>query len=419
MGLYKQDSSINLLQLTHRLPWPPIDGGKKGTLGFVEGYRRHPATRHQSLLCMCPTDEAQWALDWKPDGVELTVDLMYSRNTIPRVLANTLFSRQPFNIAKYQRASFSALIQASIGRQIPDVVHFDSLHTSWYVPLVKRLAPNALRVLRCHNAEHVIMERMAEAEHNPAKRAIITIQARRLKSYEAEALNMFDLILAITEEDATRFRAINPRCDERMIVVPAGADIPLVLPPAPPADQGKIRLVHIASMDWLPNQAGLIWLLSDVLPLLDKTGVDYHLDVIGKNMPDAFLKMSSPRVTVHGFVQDLKPIMSAAQIAVVPLHVGGGMRVKILDYWSMGIPVIATHVGAEGLWECDEKVIALADSPVDFARAIEHLSAKPAEREDLRAAAFRKVSRHYGWSILIDGLIHRYQALRMSGKRSA
>lgn len=405
---------MNLLQLSHRLPWPPIDGGKKGTLGFVQGYRRHPATGHQSLLCMVPEEEEQWARDWAPHGVDLMVDVRDFRNSVPRVLANTLFSAVPFNMAKYQQRSFAALIDAAVGRQLPDVVHFDSLHTTWYGTQIRKLAPGALRVLRCHNAEHVILERLAESESHPAKRALIALQARRLKGYEAAALDQFDLILAITEADASRFRELNPRCDERMIVLPAGADVPDRLAAAPPLSDGVLRLVHVAAMDWLPNQTGLRWFLTNVVPLLDRAGLKFHLDVVGKNMPREFLEWRAESVTVHGFVENLSPILEAAHLAVVPLWVGGGMRVKILDYWAAGIPVVSTRVGAEGLYDAGAAAVELADSPEDFAAAICRLGGSAEAREALRAAAFKKVSDHYGWKSLIDGLMTRYARMRPS-----
>jgi len=402
---------VKLLQLAHRLPWPSIDGGKKGTLGFVDGYRRHRAVDSHTLLCMCPTEESDWAAQWRPEGTELHVDLMDARNSVARVLANTVFSRQPFNMAKYQRPSFDAMVRNALTRQRPDVVHFDSLHTAWYARRVAAGAPSALRVLRCHNAEHVILGRLAESESHPVKKRLISLQAQRLHDYEAAALNDFDLILAITEADATRFRTMNPSVDERMIVVPAGAELPAALPPAPAADAGPIRLLHIAAMDWLPNQSGLRWFLEAVLPRLDAAGLDYHLDVVGKNMPADFQRYAGPRVTVHGFVEDLTPITSRAHLAVVPLQVGGGMRVKILDYWAMGIPVVATRVGAEGLVGDDVPTVALADAEADFARVLLELARSGESREALRATAFRKVSTHYGWPAIVDGLVQRYRGM--------
>ena len=402
---------MKFLQLTHLLPWPPVDGGKKGILGFVEGYRRHPAVEAHSLVSMCPKAQAHWAEEWHPQGEAPQFDVFDTTNRVVPFLLNTALSSQPYNMAKYQRPSFARLIENEIARRMPDVVHLDGAHTAYYAPLVRKLAPDAIRILRCHNAEHVILERFADSEPNPAKRTLLALQARRLKRYEASILDNFDLILAITEVDAERFRAMNPASAARTIILPAGADIPTALPPMPPKN-GALRLVHIAAMDWLPNQAGLRWFLDDVLPRLD--GLDYHLDVIGKNMPDEFLRIRDPRITVHGFVQDLKPIISQAHVAVVPLHVGGGMRVKILDYWSTGIPIVSTHVGAEGL--ADSEALELADEPADFAAAIRRLADDEARRSLLRRQGFAKVSASYGWPALIDRVMGEVERLRGRAK---
>jgi glycosyltransferase involved in cell wall biosynthesis len=358
---------------------------------------------------MCPQEEASWASELAAQGVSVEVQLMDARNTLPRLLRNTFFSTRPFNMEKYRRAGLIGRLEKALKMQTPEVVHFDSLHTASYAPLVQRLAPHALRVLRCHNAEHVILERLADSEPNRLKQRFIALQARRLKAYEAASLDAFDLILAITEADAARFRALNPRIASRMIIVPAGADLPATLPPASPMSSGTLRLVHIAAMDWLPNRSGLRWFVEQVLPLLEATGTDYHLDVVGKNTPREFFSLGNARVTVHGFVPDLSGIAASAHLAVVPLQVGGGMRVKILDYWALGVPVVATSVGAEGLSDSTRQVVELADDPAAFAASIRRLGADASARERLRTAAFAKVSEEYGWVGLVGGLVDRYE----------
>jgi len=405
---------MNILQIAHRLPWPPVDGGNKGVLGFVEAYGQHPDVDHHAFVCMCRFEDERWIAEWKPEPSHVTVEVIDARNSIPRFIANTLFSREPFNMVKYNRESFAAKVEKEISTCTPDVVHFDGLHTAAYAPLVARTAPRALRVLRCHNAEYMILERLAESEANPIKRELIALQARRVKRYEAAMLDHFDLILAITDTDAERFRAINPNCSDRIIVVPAGTKLPRALPPAPTQSGDAVRLIHIAAMDWLPNQGGLRWLRDEVLPLLDAAGLNYHLDVIGKNMPAEFNQMANQRVTVHGFVDDLQPLVDAAHIAVVPLKVGSGMRVKILDYWAMGVPMVATRVAAEGLADGAEPVVALADEPAEFAETVRRLAANPAERQALRQAGFAKVTAGYGWTGLTDQLVKRYTSMLTS-----
>jgi glycosyltransferase involved in cell wall biosynthesis len=402
---------LKILQLSHRLPWPPVDGGKKGTLGFVDGYRLHPNVTSHRLLCICPLEEETWASECRARGVSLRVELMNVRNSIPRILANTVFSTRPFNMEKYRRRGFARQLAEMIAAEAPDVVHFDSLHTASYAPQVRALAPQALRVLRCHNAEYVILDRLASEDRNPLRRRLIAVQARRLKAYEAASLDSFDQILAISDADAARFRALNGRIQDRMIIVPAGADVPSVLPPPPAASGEPLRLLHVAAMDWLPNQSGLRWFVTKVLPLLDAAGMNYHLDVVGKGMPAEFFGMANQRVTVHGFVPDLASLTGTANLAIVPLQVGGGMRVKILDYWALGIPVLATRIGAEGLEDSEVPTIELADDPVSFADSIRSLGADPQRRERMRVAAFDKVRREYSWPMLIDGLIQQYTRL--------
>ena len=402
---------MRLLQIAHRLPWPPVDGGNKGVLGFVDAYARHPAVASHTFACLCRHEDLRYVGEWKPQGVRVYVEPVDGRNRLMPFLANTLFSRDPYNMAKYRQTSLAGSIECIIAESPPDVVHFDGLHAAAYAEQVRRAAPGALRVLRCHNAEYMILERLALAETNPLKRALIARQARRLKDYEGRMLRHFDLVLPITDTDAQRFIELDPQCADRLLVVPAGADIPASLPPESPAGPGPVRLIHIAAMDWLPNQGGLRWLRDKVLPLLNRAGLDYHLDVIGKAMPDEFLAMNGPRVTVHGFVQDLSPFTRAAHIAIVPLQVGSGMRVKILDFWAMGIPVVGTAIAAEGLTDWPQPVVALADEPEDFSATIQRLAADPGERRRLRAAAFDKVSAKYGWNGLVDGLIKHCRQL--------
>jgi polysaccharide biosynthesis protein PslH len=402
---------MKILQLAHRLPWPPIDGGNKGVLGFVEGYSQHPAISNQRFICLCRLEDLHWVKEWNPADVQVTVVPVDARNSMPKLLVNTMFSRLPFNMAKYRDRKFAEAVSTAICSMPPDVVHFDGLHMAHYAPLVAELAPKALRVLRCHNAEYMILQRLADTERNPLKRKLIGVQARRLKEYEAKMLDHFDLILAITATDADRFRALNSRFAGRLLVLPAGANLPAQLPPEPPQEASSVRLIHIAAMDWVPNQDGLRWLRDRVIPLLDAAGLDFHLDVIGKGMPPEFLNMNGARITVHGFVDDLTPFLEAAHIALVPLRVGSGMRVKILDYWSTGIPVVATRVAAEGLFSDGSSEIVLADDYNDFAKAVERLAASPLERQALRKAAFAKVSSGYGWPSLVDKLIQQFVEL--------
>lgn len=403
---------MKILQIAHRLPWPPIDGGKKAILGVVEGLDTHAKVDDYTLLCMCPDDEEKWAEEWKQHtDIKLEVHVMNIKNKLIKVAWNTLFSRVPFNMKKYMVKSFSNKVKKKLKEIKPDVVHFESLHTAYYINIVKEYEPNSLCVLRCHNSEYMILQRLLEQESNPLKKLVINIQSKRLKKYEGAMLDKFDLVIAITEEDAERFRDINPNIENKIMVMPAGVHLPQKLPPYPDEICNKIRLVHIAAMDWLPNIIGLRWFLESVLPLLDKSNIDYHLDIVGKNMPADIADFRHPRVTVHGFIKDLDPITSQSDIAIVPLQVGSGMRIKILDYWALGIPVISTKIGAEGIsnTESCQDTLVIADSATEFSEAIIDLTHNFLKRTTIRNLAFNHLQKFYGWRQLIDGLVCTYE----------
>jgi glycosyltransferase involved in cell wall biosynthesis len=361
---------------------------------------------------MCRPEEVQDFRQWEPQGEQPIVDILDTNNKLLSFAYNTLFSNLPYNIFKYRHTTFERKVRSAIVDCNPDVVHFDAAHVACYAPLVKRLAPHALRVLRCHNAEHVILERLAMMEGNPLKRRLLGVHAKRLRAYEAKIISDFDLVLAITDVDAKRFAELDPACAERIVVIPAGAVVPPKLPSAPAASESPIRILHVAAMDWLPNRDGLKWFMAEVLPRLDASGLNYHMDVVGKSMPDEFLRLSHPRVTVHGFLPDLTSVTKTAHLAVVPLRIGGGMRVKIVDYWSMGIPVIATNVGAEGLVSREAKELVIADEASDFAASIIKLTKDTEARESIRRLAFERANLMYSWPKVIENTVRHFEARR-------
>ena len=398
---------MKILQLCHRLPWPPIDGGKKGVLGFVDGYRRDTRIEAYRLLCMCPREEVAWGEQWRSrDGVPLEFDGFNTENSALVILLSTLCSREPFNVWKYKRARFRDMLRRTLHEFAPDIVHFDAIHTAAYFDIVRERAPQALCVLRAHNAEHVILDRLHAAQPAGLRRLLLGVHAARMRRYEARYLSRFDLVLPITDEDAQRFERLDPGVVGSMMTLPAGVDVPEAQPQTV-ASAGPIRLVHVAAMDWLPNVQGLQWLLDEVVPLLDARGVDYHIDVIGKGTQRALQALASPNVTVHGFVEDLEPLLGRATLAVVPLQVGGGMRVKILDYWARGIPIVSTSVGAEGLASPADQTLLIADTAVQFADAIERLGHDEALRARTAAAGFAEVRRSFEWSAIVGRLIAR------------
>ena len=402
---------MKILQISHRLPFPLIDGGKKGIYGFTSGFHQHPAVKWNGLISIAPDDERNVDLTTLQNSTDmLSVHYKHTKNRIMDLARNSLLSKLPYTMEKYIFADVLKTILDTIRQQRVDLVHFDHLHTAYYAMKVRESFPDVKIVLREHNVESTILERLAQTSKNPANRAVYALQAKRLQTYEADHLARFDLVLPITDVDTSRVCSLTPTA--QVLTLPAGSDVPERQLRQVKSDKDVLTVLHIAAMDWIPNQDGLRWFLREVLPLLEKAvALPFKLHVVGKNMPKEFLDFRHPLVVVHGFVDDLTPLLKEADLAVVPLHVGGGMRVKILDYMANGIPVVSTSVGAEGITGGDTPFILIGDGVEGFASATANLLSNPTLREQLRNRAFDEAKSRYTWAAIVDRLVAIYADL--------
>jgi glycosyltransferase involved in cell wall biosynthesis len=221
-------------------------------------------------------------------------------------------------------------------------------------------------VLRAHNVEYVIWQRMAAATGNPLKRWYLDFLSRRLMKYERTVFDRLDVLVALTGEDKSTFGKLG--CRIPVFVSPIGIDTKHY-----PAGSGKSRvnaIAHLGSMDWMPNLEGVDWFMKNVYPLLLASGTGFTVHLAGKGMPERLLRMAGGNLEVMGKIEDVNAFFADKQIMIVPLLSGGGMRVKIIEGMAMGKTIISTTIGAEGIRCTHGEHILIADSPEEFADAI-------------------------------------------------
>lgn len=411
---------MKILQITHRLPYPPVDGGKKGILGFAREYSAQLGRENYALYSLAPREEQNVDLaELKSLASICHVTYGDYANKPLGLIWNTLFCGfTSYNMRKYISRRVLGEIVTLVEQFRPEAIHCDHLHMAWYARELKRLFPEIVIVLREHNVESMIVGRYAERETNLAKKGILSLQAQKLCRYEARMLACFDLVLPITDQDAERVAVMAPGVDQ--MTVPAGTNFAPQLPAFPARKLSPKRIVSVAAMDWLPNQDGLVWFIEEVMSLLRAAGEDVVLDIAGKNTPPEFRKYACPDVVVHGFVPDLSRMLSEATLAIVPLHVGGGMRVKILDYFGQGVPVVSTSIGAEGICSAQDGCALIANTPQEFAAAIQSLLRDEALRELIRTNAYRKCCETYSWPAIVERVLQalgkRCQTIPFSGR---
>ena len=306
--------------------------------------------------------------------------------------ARNLFSRRPYSERKFCQPHIAQKLREHLSHESYDVVLCDFLLTAGVIPWDLQ----GLRILFTHNVEAQIWRRRFQVAKNPIWKAASYREFRMMSNMERHYLQAAEHVLAVSEADKNIFSAFIDK--DKVSVVPTGVDSDYFRPMLDLEE--KNTLVFTGSMDWMPNEDGIIHFVSEILPLIRKEVPDVRLWVVGRRPSTKLRKIVDqiPGVTVTGRVEDIRPYMAKASVYVVPLLVGGGTRLKIFEAMAMGKPVVSTSIGAEGLPVISGKDIVLADSPGEFARQTINLLQSPAKREELGGSSRRLVERDYSWN---------------------
>jgi glycosyltransferase involved in cell wall biosynthesis len=256
--------------------------------------------------------------------------------------------------------------------------------------------------------EAEIWRRHAETATNPASRALLGQQWQRMLRFERDALARFDLVLTVSDADRQTFRRLYPGALRGPVhVVQTGVDTEYFRPMSVNGDGARLdatkHIVFTGSMDWLPNEDGMLYFVREILPLIRRAEPSATLSIIGRAPTPAVKRLAEePGIEVTGRVDDVRPHVAAGSVYVVPLRIGGGTRLKIFEAMAMGKAVVSTTIGAEGLPVTSGRDIAIADEPQRFADAVVTLMRDAAMRERLEQAARALVVERYDWSAVAN-----------------
>jgi polysaccharide biosynthesis protein PslH len=247
-------------------------------------------------------------------------------------------------------------------------------------------------------------------------------EARAFARYEATMCQAYDAILTVSREDRDALLALykaeqQPALADKFTVVPISVDPDLTAPVAHIAS-GPPTILHVGTMFWPPNVAGVLWFAREVLPLIHQKVPAARFVIVGKNPPPEVQALTAdPSIQVTGYVAELGPCLAEADVFIVPLHAGGGMRVKILDAWLWGLPIVSTPIGAEGIEVREGENILLAGDAPSFASAVLQLLADDALNQQLRVSGRSWVKQSYSWQVVYRRVDQVYDEL-LSGNKS-
>jgi len=399
---------MRILQLCNKPPYPPIDGGSKAMHNLTRGLLA--AGHSVKVLCISTPKNALDHDQLPPEYKASTrIEDVYVDTSVNVVDAFTdLLTADNYNISRFFSPDVDIRLIRLLSDEQFDVVQLESLFMTPYIPTIRRYS-NASIVLRSHNLEHVIQGRIATGEKNILKRPYRKFLAKQLEEYEMAVLDRVDAVAAISPSDAEHFAAHGTRTPI--------ATIPFAVEPSEyvveePKRSGRVTFFHLGSMDWLPNEEGIRWLLSEVWPKVLLQRPDARLDLAGNKMPADLLKAEIAGVTIRGRVKSAQNFMRDRQVMVVPLFSAGGMRVKIIEGMALGKPVISTPIGAEGIDHTEGLNILIARNANEFAQHIISLDEAPDYMRMIGSEARKLIETTYADARIVKDLVDLYERLR-------
>lgn len=407
---------MRILFLSAQLPEPAHAGGTLRTSGLMRG--AHAAGHTLHLLAFgdpAPSQSVREALGRYCARVEVIAP---PQRSITDRLRDLILTSQPDMQRRFASPLYAARLAELLAAEPYDIIQIESLEMATYLPVIKAGQPHTPVIYDSFNAEFALQRSIYEAERADLARlpgAIYSfVQWRRLIRFERHVCQTADHIIAVSEADAAAFRALAP--GRPLTVVPNGIDAAPYARSDTSLDLGPAALVFTGSMSYRPNVDAALWFADQVLPAIRAAVPEARFFIVG-SQPHARLHPLRERddVQITGWVPDVIPFLHAAAVFVVPLRMGSGTRLKILQAMAAGRAVVSTTLGAQGLDAQDGIALRLADTASDFARTVIDLLGAPEKRRMLGQAGARLVAQRYDWSVIVPRLLAVYDALAPHG----
>jgi len=416
---------MRILFLCNKSPWPPKEGGPMAMNMLIGGLLEEG---HEVKVLAVNTYKYHIAAGDIParyqqkTGIELIgVDLRLK----PLDAFLNLFTGKSYHVERFDSEKFRNRLIETLKANDFDIIQLETLFMCPYIPVVRKYT-RAKIVLRAHNIEHLIWQRISAETKNPVKKWYLSHLARTLKNYEQKTVAEVDGILAISPGDAEYFESImrnrkskieNRKSKQReypVSCIPV-TDLPFGIDPARYGDEPEKAefpsLFSLGSMNWIPNQQGIRWFLQNVWPDVHRQFPDLKYYLAGREMPEWIRSLAVPNVVILGEVEDAKAFLASKAIMIVPLFSGSGIRVKIIEGMAAAKTIISTGIGAEGISYTHGENILIADAPCEFFEMISICITDQALCTKIGKQARALVETEYNTGILIRKLLAFYQQL--------
>ena len=325
-------------------------------------------------------------------------------------LIRGLVGKWPLPVLNYRSQEMAAALETLGRKEKFDVVHFDSLHMASYETLFANSGnPRVLRIYDWHNIESESMRRYTIEVKSAAKRFYANRTVPRLQKLERALLQNAFAHTVCSKREEMELKSRVPGA--RVATVPNGVDTAFFARPTVDLGWPPKSIIFVGAMNYYPNVDAALWFTRDVWPRIRSCFPECRLTLVGSDpAPEVLALRGTEGVEVTGTVKDVRPFYHYADIALAPLRMGGGTRLKILEAMAAGVPVISTAVGAEGLAVESGRDVLIADetNPESWIQAILALGESEGHRRELIASGIQLVRDHYDWTVIGKSLCSAY-----------
>lgn len=400
---------MRILQLSNKSPFPPNDGSSIAIANLALGFADNEVDLH--LLSI--NTKKHYKADDKID------DLIKEKTNYQSVYKNTntslvgaflnLFSNQSYFVSRFYFNDFKNILIKKLQSQTFDVIQIEGIFMASYIPTIKKYS-EAKIVLRAHNIEHQIWDRLLLQEKSWIKKQYVSLQNKRLTQFELKVFQRCDAIITITDDDKKNIQAAIP--NQKIETCLTGINlsdytyVDKVIKPN--------TLFHFASMDWMPNVEAVNWLLDNVWNDVVKEIPDAKLILAGKGMPYFIKQKKSKNIEVIEHVQNSSEFYKTYDIMLVPLWSGSGLRIKLVEGLAYGKPIISTSIGAEGIPYEHNHHMMIADTKKEFINAIIDLIKNESIKVKLQKSARELAETEFDYKKIAQKLILFYSDLLKS-----
>jgi len=399
---------MKILFVTPFLPSPPRFGGQRRLDGLMRGLSR---THEVSVLAFNRTDE------WEQSSLEATrgychevvthsnLDLTDNREKRTAQLRSLASIHSYEHMIAARRKDFQLTLDRMLREKRYDVVQVEFAQTAAF-RFSRGSAQNAVFVLDEHNVEYDILRRTARAPGELMRHVYNSLNWRKLAREERAAWRRFDGVVFTSRRDEELVQGECPGISTA--VVPNGVDVNEFSVSAGHGEPDTI--LFFGAINYHPNHDGVTYFIDEIFPKLRALRPNARFQILGPGARQSVLDRQGNGVEVLGMVDEVGPYIDRASAVVVPLRIGGGTRLKIVEALSKGKPVISTRLGAEGIDVVHDQHLLLADAPADFAVQVARVLAEPELGARLGQAGRSLMEQKYSWTSIVHGLERFYES---------